>query len=189
MRYRRPDSVSVTEILVNSGFIQKDSLGDTEAVVLSSHWHCRWDTLLMPHSGTVLHFDRRDGERQYKLNSPVLKVWRLRGTWGSERSLKERGDFERVVRKAHWILGFLSGVTEYKNWESMLNLYKALINCGCFRLAPRPGIHTLESLWGSLGGWKGDLRLWIQRWGMLATRFGCIIRIFSVCSKRDWVML
>ena len=52
------------------------------------------------------------------------------------------------------MFGFRTGGTEYKNWAVMLNLYEALINCSCFKIAPRSGNHTLKACNGPYEGGK-----------------------------------
>ena len=82
-----------------------------------------------PDKCEVVHFGRSNACRNYTVNARTLKsIDRQRDlSVHVHRSLKVAMQVDKIVKKAYSMLAFIGQDIEYKNWQVMLQLYRALV--------------------------------------------------------------
>ena len=92
-------------------------------------WAERWQMEFNAEKCEVLHFGRNNPNRTYRVNGRALRNAVEQRDLGItvHSSLKVESHVDRVVKKAFGMLAFINQSIEYKSWEVMLKLYKALV--------------------------------------------------------------
>ncbi|XP_059843914.1 P-selectin glycoprotein ligand 1 isoform X2 [Hypanus sabinus] len=109
-------------------------------------WAEKWQMEFNTDKCEVLHFGRTNQGRTYKVNGRTLRSAVEQRDLGIQiqNSLKVVSQVDRVVKRAFGILAFINQNIEYKNWNVMVRLYKALV---------RPNLEYCMQFW-SPNYWK-----------------------------------
>ncbi|XP_055489927.1 uncharacterized protein LOC129696245 [Leucoraja erinacea] len=92
-------------------------------------WAERWQMEFNADKCEVLHLGRTNQNRTYMVNGRELKNAGEQRDLGItvHSSLKVESHVDRVVKKAFGVLAFINQSIEYRSWDVMLKLYKALV--------------------------------------------------------------
>ncbi|XP_062906374.1 uncharacterized protein LOC134347835 [Mobula hypostoma] len=135
-------------------------------------WAERWQMEFNADKGEVLHFGRTNQNRTYMVNGRALKnaVEQRDLEIMLHSSLKVESHVDRVVKKAFGMLAFINQSIEYRSWEVMLELYKALA---------RPNLEYCVQFWSP--NYRKDVNK-IER---VQRRFTRMLPAFHLLSYRE----
>ena len=135
-------------------------------------WAERWQMEFNADKCEVLHLGRTNQNRTYMVNGRELKNTVEQRDLGItvHSSLKVESHIDRVVKKAFGMLAFINQSIEYRSWDVMLKLYKALV---------RPNLEY------GVQFWSPNYRKDVNKIERVQRRFTRMLPGFQQLSYRD----